>query len=343
MPALGQRFLPAEIVQAEVITEEMNDRILSVVEPPMFDLAQPDAEAKDITEARDQVLDLFPRSNQPSVAFLEALSAAISARINDAVEHESPLVRMNAMIILASMIDDESKPLIDKGIGDQNDGVRRWAVTALGRRASWWRARAAAGVGGQQAKIDAAIAQIQTLSEQVQPPHPIVISAGMDALLRINTPRSREALIAILNQRVELHAADPNLTYSPERSALERFTNVLVSEVPPDARSIKGYNQAMSRYASLIVADAKANRIDQEKERGVQTMLYLCFLGMANVSAAVQAPNSPPQDHNQARGWVVNGRWDELDALVNRDWRAILVGPKIGLKAEELAIKPAAE
>ena len=343
MPALGQRFMPAEIVQAETITEEMNDRILGMVEPPMFDLAQEEADAKDITEARDQLLSLF-RSNSPSAAYLEALSAAISSRINDAVVHESPLVRMNAMIILAAMVDDGSKPLIDKGLKDKNDAVKRWGVAALGKRALWWKKRTAAGDGrGMQAKIDAAITQVQKLIEQAQPPHPIVVSAGLDALVKINVPLSREALIAILNQRVALHAADPNLTYSPERSALESFTNVLVSEVPPDARSIKGYNRAMSRYASLIVEDAKANRIDQEKEKGAHTMLYLCFQGMANVSAAVQAPNSPPADHGQAKGWLVNGRWDELDGLINKDWRVILVGPKIGLKPGELAIKPAAE
>lgn len=341
MPALGQRFMPAEIVQAQTITEEMNDRILSMVEPPMFDLTQPEADAKDITEARDQ-LQRFFRSNQPSVAYLEALSAAISTRITDAVEHESALVRMNAMIILALMVDDESKPLIDKGIADKNDAVKRWAVTALGRRVLWWELRKAAGnARALQDNIDAGIAQLQTLIEQAQPPHPIIVSAGLDALLQINTPRSREALITILNQRVALHVADPNLTYSPERSALERFTNVLVSEVPPDVRSIKNYNRAMSRYASLIVADAKANRIDQEGERGAHTMLYLCLQGMANVSAAAKAPT--PEDHSQARGWVVNARWDELDGLINKDWRAILIAAPIGLTADELEVKPAAE
>ncbi len=342
-PALGQRFMPTEIVEADKITEDMNDRIVAMVDPLIFDLTRDEPKPQDITEAREQLLSLF-RANQPSAAYLEALSTSISSRISAAVDHESPLVRMNAMIILASMVDDASKTLIDKGLTDKNDAVQHWAVTALGKRAQWWKARIAANDGrGKQAKIDAVIAQIKKLIEQKEPPHPIVVRAGLDALVKINTPLSREALIEILNQRVPLHEANPNLSYAPERSVLESFTNVLVSEVPPDLRSIKGYNRAMFRYAALIIEHSKANRIDQDQEKGAQTMLFLCLQGMANVSAAAKAPNSPPATHNDAKGWIVNGRWDDLEVQINEGWRAILSAPPFSLKPSELAIKPAAE
>lgn len=341
MPALGQRFMPQEIVEADPITEAMNDRIIAVVDPPMFDLGRPDPDPKDITEAREQILSLF-RANQPSSAYLQALSAAISSRMSDAVNHESPLVRMNAMIILGSLVDDGSKPLIDKGLKDKNDAVKHWAVNALGKRCLWWKARIAANDGrGMQTKIDDAIGQIQSLIDQEQPPHPIVVRAGLDALVKMNTALSREALIELLNQRVALHEANPNLSYSPEQSAIESFTNILVSQVPPDLRSIKGYNRAMFRYAALIVDHAKTNRIDQDKEKSAHTMLFLCLQGMANVSAAAKAPNSPPASHGQSKGWVTNGRWDELEGQINEGWRAILSAAPFSLKPSELAIKPA--
>ncbi|MFK7788295.1 MAG: HEAT repeat domain-containing protein [Phycisphaeraceae bacterium] len=340
MPALGQRFMPVEIVEAETITEEMNDRILAMVDPPMFDLVQVEVDPKEVSEAREQLLGLL-RPSQPSAAYLDALSKAIGGRMADAVSHESPLVRMNAMIILASMVDDGSLVLIDKGMQDKNDAVKHWAVAALGKRVLWWKARIAANAGrGLQAKIDGAIAQINKLIDQAQPPHPIVVRAGFDALVKIDTSLSREALIELLNKRVPLHAADPDLTYAPERSAIESFTNILVSQVPPDMRSIKGYNRALFRYSSLIVDQAKANQIDQDKEKGAHTMLFLCLQGMANVSAAAKAPNSPPAAHNEAKGWIVNGRWDELDGLVNEGWRAIQSAAPFQLSATELQITP---
>lgn len=343
MPALGQRFMPQEIVQAETITEAMNDRILALVDPPMFDLGRPEPDAQDVTQARDQLLGFF-RVSQPSPAYLVALSTAISGRMSDAASHESPLVRINAMIVLASMVDDGSKPLIDKGLNDKNDAVKHWAVAALGQRMQWWKSRIAVGDGrGLQAKIDAAVGQIKNLIVQPKPPHPIVVSAGLESLATINTPGSREALIEILNQRVPLHEANPNLTYTPERTAIESFTNVLVSEVPPDMRSIKGYNRAMFRYSSLIIDHAKGNQIDQEKEKDAHTMLFLCLQGMANVSAAAKAPNSPPANHGQAKGWITNARWDELAGLTNEGWQSILAAAPFQLSAGELAIKPEAE
>lgn len=346
MPALGQRFMPPEIVQAEAINQEANDRIVEAVEAPLFDMGRDEPKAEDVTEARTQLLRLL-NPPQASKAYRVAISKAISSRMNDVVSHKSPMVRMNAMIVLGPMVDDGSKALIDKGISDDNDAVKRWAVAALGKRLIWWIEEESRNVRGAAEKVEDGIAQIQKLLMQAEPPHPIVVQAGLEALVKTNRPnapkslitKSRGALIAILNQRVALHAADPDLTYSPERSAIEGFTNLLVSEVPADFTSIKGYNRALSRYSALIVEQAKANQIAAEKEKGAHTMLFLSLQGMANVSAAAKAPKSPPTNHGQAKGWIVNGRWDELEGLIKKDWNAILVAAPIGLAPKELEIK----
>lgn len=332
MPALGQRFMPPEIIQAEAIDEKMNERIVEAVEAPLFDMGRGEPKSKDLTDARTQLIRLL---NPPSAskAYRLAISKAISERLGAAAGHKTPLVRMNAMIVLGPMVDDGSKALIDKGISDENDAVKHWATVALGKRLQWWKEQK------EDQKVDAGIGQIKKLLMQAQPPHPIVVRAGLDALVKLNTPLAREALIAILNHRVALHAEDPDLTYSPERSAIEGFTNLLVSEVPTDFRSIKGYNRAMARYSALIIDQAKANQIAAEQEKGAHTMLFLCLQGMANINAAAKAPNSPPDNHGQAKGWIVNGRWDELEGMVKKDWGAILTAPPIGLTPKELEIK----
>jgi len=334
---MGQRFMPQEIVQADPITEEMNDRIVALVDPPVYDLGDPEVEASKVTQARDQ-LENFLNQNTATQAYRMAVSTAISSRLGPAVDHESPVVRMNAMIVLGDMIDEGSKALIDKGLNDDNDAVKHWAMVALGKRMQYWLNQLAqTGLRDLQGKVDAAIAQIEKQLLAQDPPHPIVVGAGLTALVNTNTPLSREALIEVLNHRVALHAADPNLKYTAERSAMERFTGVLVGQVPPDVRSIKGYNRALYRYASLIVDQAQNNLIDAELENNAHAMLWVCLQGMANTSAAAKAPDSPPANHNQARDWINNARWAELKELVNDDWSAILQAAPFSLTEQQLA------
>lgn len=339
-PAAGQKFLPAEIVEAESINEEMRERIMMAVEPVMFDLTEQKAKPKDITDARQQLLQLF-RTGQPSAAYLEALSAAITtSRMEDAVAHESTLVRINAMIILSSMVDDGSKRFIDAGLSDKNPAVQRWAMEALGKRMIWWKIRAASGTRGAQTKIDDAIKQIANRVDQAAAPHPVVVDSAFDALLKVDTPASREVLVDLLNKRVALHAEDPDLSYSAERAVIESFSNALTIQVPPDFNAIKGLNRAMARYAALIVEQMQANRIAQENQDAANSMLFQCLQGMASVSVAAKAPKAPPAGHNEARGWIANGRWEELKNLIQKDWAPILTADPFNLKPGELAVKP---
>lgn len=334
MPALGQKFMPTEIVEAETITPEMNERIMIVVDPPLLEMRRP-KNPEDVTEARKQLQQLF-RANQPTVEYLEALSAAIESRIQEAVEHESALVRINAMIVLSSMVDDGSKKWVDQALNDaeENDAVKRWAMEALGKRMVWWKTLAAAGARGNQVKIDDAIKQIIAIISDATPSHPVVVSAALEALARVDTTSSREALIDLINKRVALHKADPDLTFVPERAAIETLSNALVIESPPDVRSMTGLSRAMSRYSSLILDQFQANRMMQEHEKGAQTMLYQCFSSLARVSAAAKV--AVPVDPAQAKNLIGNGRWDELKGFVEKEWAAALAANPFNLKAADL-------
>ena len=333
MPAVGQKFLPQDIVEAEAITEEMNDKILMVVDPLMFDLVRDEPEAEDITETREQLLRLL-NTLGASPAYKEALSKAITAsRLPEAAKHDNAMVRYNAMLILRSMVDAGSESLITAGLNDKNDAVKRGAMQALGERMKWWKDQDR---GGMQAKITAGIKQIVGIVDAAQPPHPIVVAAAFDALLKVDTPASRAALIDLLNKRVALHKADPDLSYSAERSVIEQFANTLSLESPQDNRSIKGLARAMSRYASLIDDQFLNNGISEEQEMDNKSMMLQCLNGLNRLGAALKV--APPADQLQAKGWITNGRWDELGKLVNEDWGEILVANQFGLKPSELEV-----
>ena len=287
VPAMGQRFVPQEIVQADPITPEMYDKILMVVDPLMFDLVQNGAEvdevdAEEVAEARKGLLEQF-RRQQATDAYLEALSKAVtSSRMDEAVKHDSHLVRYNAMLVLAEMVDAGSEPLVNAGLKDENDAVKRGAVVALGNRMIWWKDN------GQNAKITAGINDIVALVDQTQPPHPVVVGAALEALLKVNTTASREALIELLNKRVALHAAKPDLTYSAELPVIEQFSATLRLQNPKDVASSKGLSRAMFRYASLITGQLQNNAIAEEAQGGAEAMLFVCLRGIQGVSLGLQ-------------------------------------------------------
>lgn len=330
LPALGQKFLPAEIIQAESISEEMRERINIVIDEPLFELDNAQPEAEDVTEARKQLLQLFRASSDPSVAYLEAISSAIEARMKPLVEHKEALIRINAMIILSVMVDDASKKWIDAGLKDENDAVKRWAMQALGKRMLWWKQR------GAGAKLDNAINQIVGIVGAAQPPHAIVVSAALDALVKADTSKSRDAVIDLLNKRVALHKADPDLTYSPERAAIEGLTNAMQFEAPPPVRTITALNRVMARYAGLTLDQLKNNRIEEELENGAKIKMLQCLNSLAQLSAVAGAPKPAPDNHSQIRGWIANDRWDELTTMIETGWPEILTANPFNIPAANL-------
>lgn len=330
LPAHGQRFLAQEIVQADVITPEMQEKIMFAVDPPMFDLTRDPPKPKDVKDAREQLQSLFRASADPSDAYLEALSKAIESRIEPAVQHESALVRMNAMIVLSQMVDDGSVKWIQAGLADKNDAVRRWAMQALGRRIILWNLQ-----GGNGNEIDDAIDTIVKMLDQADPPHPVVVASGLDALFKANTTRSRAELIGLLNKRVAMHEKDADLSYSAESAVIEAFANALAFESPRDMASIKGLGRAMYRYASLITGQIQAGRIGGDAEKGAEAMCLQCLEGLRKV---VAANVTPPPDFAQARGWIQNGRWQQVQGLVDA-WSELLAKEPFRLTQVQLAVK----
>jgi len=327
LPAFGQ-FLDQEILQADSITPPMIDAMTDVIDPEMDRLIS--GEPESISKARKNLIQLL-NYQDASKAFRIAFSTQITKRMDGAVNHDDTLVRMNAMIILNAMVDDDSKALIDSGLEDDSDAVKRWAMKALGSRCRWWR-----GQGANAQDVADAIKQIVAQLDQNPPPHPIVVDAGLEALLNADSPAARSALVDQLNKRVALHAADSSLSYSPERVAIERFSGVLSLESKKDFQSTKDLSRAMYRYASLIITQVQAGGMSEDQRLGALTMLLESMQGLVRTTLASKA--KPPVNHPNAKNWIQNGGWVDLKNLVEKDWAAILTGNPFNLKPDQLAV-----
>ncbi len=337
----GAQFLPGDIIQSEQINAEQRQQIAAVVDAAMMDLINGDAKA--MSEARKKMLNHLGNPSG-TVAFQDAYSELVSAKMDRAVNHDSTLVRMNAMIVLSRMTDDGegddegSMKQIALGVEDSNVAVQRWAFEAMRSRVATWNRREQAGNGpaNLDAKLGKVIERVNDKLNQDTPPNPIVVDKALMALLEVNTPEARSTLVGHLNSRVALHAEDADLSYAGEQGVIERLASSLALERPFDQDSATGLNRAAFRYARLIVDQAKAGAIGNNNKENAMSMLNQCLASMGQVAAGARVNDPAGQDG--ANGAIQNEQWDALDRLL-ADWAVILRSAPFGIANDGLAVQ----
>ncbi len=334
--AASAQFLNPDVIQAQQITADMRQQIQTVVAPAMAELIgfTDKTDAKNISQTRKKLLDPMESANA-TPAFLDAFSETITAKMDRAVNHDSELVRMNAMILLSRMTDDGSLPLINAGLEDKSVAVERWAMEALRRRVTTWKTREQAGSAPANlpAKLTGVVNQIN--AKIAQKPHPIVVAPALLAYLAIDTDEAKQALIDQLGKRIELHAGNPSLSYAAEQAAMERFAQLLVVARKFNQDQATGLNRVAFRYAKLILEQAKADKISNEHREDALSMLNQCFTCLGQVAAGAQ--KNAPAGQAQANGAIINGQWQQLDTLLN-DWAGILRAAPFSLTDADLGL-----
>lgn len=346
--------LDVNIVAAKVVDAEMKQQIAEYVDDVMRDLLDADSPKK-VSAARRKLVDPIDDPNA-TTAFKAALSDMILDRgFDKAVTHDSELVRLNAMIVLSKMTDDKSRALIDAGMVDDSAAVKRWALHALSNRMMMWVVQ---GDAKLTTKSTAAVKQITTMLNAKQQADPIVVTAGFQALLQFAAPDvaqatpdrlklisanpgvvniTREALIALLNARVAVHAADPNLSFAAEQIAMTRLGNAMALSPTFDRPTSRGLQQAAYRYCSLILSQVKNGLIGDEAMEDALVMLNQSFVAIGQTAAGAKIKSPPSQF--QVRVWIENGQWDNLSNLLINEWKPILAAPPFDLTDQELAVE----
>lgn len=335
LPGLSVQAQPLgqNVIQAQQIDANMRQQIAAWVDPHIGRLTSDDPEQ--VSEGRRRLTDQLNNPNA-TPAFVDALSEAITTRLDAAINHDSVQVRMGAQIVLARMTDDKSKALIDAGLVDDNVAVQSWAMRALAGRVENWKDREAAGnaPAGLRQKLAAITAQVD--AKLNQNPHPIVVKPGYDALLAVDTAEARETLIGQLNKRVQLHAQDPSLSYAPEQSAIGAFASRLAIETPFDQTSATGLTRAAFRYAVLIHNQLKAGDIMDRRVESAKNMLGQCVFALGQVAAG--ARKNAPANQGQAANWIAEDNWAGVQGLIVNDWAVILRAAPFDLTNEDLGL-----
>lgn len=326
------QFLRQETIEAQEITDTMRQEMLDLVTPAMEKFYSGDP--ADLSDARKTLTDPHKNPNA-SAAFREAFSEIITPRLEEAVTHDSVLLRINAMIVAALLTDADSKALVDQALKDDNPAVQRKAMEAIRKRVQYWLTQPAGGNRGAAASIDAAVKQVNTMLEARPAPDPIIITPGLLMFLDINSTESLETLIGHINDRLALHAEDPSLSYAPEQAVIERVSVQLTSS--PDAQLASATNKAAWRYASLIIQQIEAEQIDEDRVDKLAGTVGQCLLALGRVVAS--AGESAPSRHVQFRAWVEDQNWDALQNLLQDDWVPVLKAVPFSLRDQDLEIE----
>lgn len=325
----GAQYLDGAVISARTIDAAAREKIEAFVVQPMGQLTAEDAET--ISKARTTLLRVLDDPTA-SPAFLSAISGMITARMDKSVNHDNELVRLNAIIIISRLTDEGSMALVEAGLEDDSAAVQRWAMEALRRRVARWKDTDA---NANRDKIKSVYEKVKSKLSQDDPPHPIVVTTGIKVLLAIDTSESRKAVLDMLDKRIALHTADPELSYSPEQYALQALGPYLATVRQFELAEGKALCEAGFRYAGLVLK--QIDGLDQQDIPDTSLeMLYQCYLAMSQIAARVNV-NAPARQANVSN-MILNANWADVRALQG-EWAGILKAGPFNLTDQDLGLQ----
>lgn len=289
----------------------------------------------EVAQARQALIN--PLASNPSDIFVRAYAAGLLPTLDRAVRSDRLLVKINALVIAAALPDPTLAPVVELGLADSAPAVRYQAVRALEQLAR----RAAADTSADSTALAAKLLQaLQPLLTKPQPQQ--LWRAIIDALCAFSSPQARQQLSDILNQRVLIHARQPDLSLEPERKALAQvFLQVVqqtVKQQKPDPQTLRLVSLIAFRYFSLcsaIAADQGAVDANLAGHREMaQAADRILRWTVQTISPTAKLP--PALDD-----WVRKGRWDQVRQQDDA-WRKLLVQPPLQIPAADLAVPAAA-
>lgn len=324
------QFLDAETIAALEISPEMRTEILELVGPAAQKLVS--EVPKEISAGR-QTLVTPLRDASATTAFKTVYSELLAPRVKPAATHESVLVRINAMIVLARMTDDESKALINAGLDDASVAVQRKVVEALQLRVQQYLLLPPTNEKARQGIADALAAIDKKMSQQ-EPPHPFVFSIATRILLEINSAESRSALVGYLIERAPLHAANSDLSLDAERSAIERLASFVATSRSFPQDLAPSLARATHLYAQIGVDRLIEGELDSREEADTVFVVDQCLKALLSITN--RADKAAPNDQIQADAWVREKNWSTIRTVLKDGWALLLKAEPFSLTDQQL-------
>lgn len=275
--------------------------------------------------------DLLKPLLQPGASrfFLRAYGSALAQQLSPALTSPNLLVRLNTMIVVASVKDPSVLDLIVTGLADPSPSVRYWAARAAGQLA--------AAVKLVQQDQDTLLATLLQAFEKENSDQ--VKQKLRAALIDLNIPEGIFRLLDSLSKEVDLYAANPtsNLDSTLESLRLLFVKTVEASSTgqPLPEKISRQMALVAYRYLVLSVSVADASAVDPNALTDYQEMIRLAdaILGWVARRRPSQTPPAPPSIQAE----VEKQDWPMI-RLRTEEWKQLLQGAPFSFTTQDLAV-----
>ena len=235
------------------------------------------------------------------------------------------IIRINVMIVAFELRDTDSSMLLVLGLKDKNPAVRYWSANAVGNF----------GNSKIQLKVEQQKDVLKSLgkaleSEKVE----TVFQQLMLAMVDLNISDARLAVLDVLNKRVEVHMARPQIPIAAEEKCMASLIVRMVQEKNVPAEQIRDFTRAAARYLKLCAALMEQQAVPQSVIDDYKKMIERAD---DSLRFLVQQQNvDVPKSFVKPAGHIRLSKWSELlDQAM--EWQLLLI-EKLGYKTEKLKI-----
>ena len=215
--ARAQSAIPYDLTTSTQPLNAAQKQIIRAFAEPRVNLIIA-AQTPDLSEARDDLLEPLRRAGV-STHFHAAYSNVLSGLLMTALHNDDPLVKLNAMVVAATLTGPAPIPLVTTALGDENPAVRYWGAKA----ASVIPTHAPPLPQAEQHHLLDAIAD----AIKTHPPDP-VFERLLFALSALTIPDASIELLNALDQRLPLLAKDPS---HPLDATIQSLQSIFVTVV----------------------------------------------------------------------------------------------------------------
>lgn len=318
--------LPYDLVAVETgLSQEQQRTVERFLKESAARLASDDP--AEVAEARRDMTEPLTRAGVTEV-FRMAYASSVGIMLEDVITSENPVVRLNAMIVIASVGDVGVMSLAEQGLGDPSPAVRYWAAGAVARASE----RERIDELEQRALLQAMVtAMVNETSE-------VVLQRLLIGLVGLTIPEAAGQLLDGLNDRVGVHAARPDAPLEASLVALRtQFVRTVESvsngtEVPRE--NIRRLALVAYRYLTLSGLHLDGGRLSEATQDSYRRMIELTSKVLPWAVGRLASGVAQPDDLKNA---LLERDWGQV-CLRAEEWRHLLRAPPCEFTAEELDV-----
>lgn len=283
-----------------------------------------------IRTARQSLVEPFSWVGATGV-FTQAYSASAGERLLRLIRSDNVMVRLNAMIITATLRDTSAVRLIELGLTDTSPAVRYWAGKAIKRMGD----HPATTKEDQQALLTA----LMTVVQQEAPVSDPVFHQLFLGAVSLDLPEASDFLLGELNGRVQTYVQNPNRSLETVPLALRNLLVRWVKRVPTGQRVppklLKQMVLVAYRYMILAALHLDSDRLDLHARNDYIEMLRLSDT-ILNWAAGLMLPKNQARPESIKQDVEIQN-WPGI-LIISQGWEQLLTTEPFGFDRKDLLV-----